>query len=136
MKQLKSYILLVLIVVTCFFMPLVFVPILFLFNSVNPMQLAFITDFTVENRSGEDVSFTPIGTSGREGNRARLPIFAVGFPALPSLRTGNYPLRHGEQRVILYDWDDINLSEIAILSQQGQMYQLVLDPTPTLRQYH
>lgn len=136
MKRIKQPILLLLIVITCVFMPLSCMPVVFVLNTVNPMQLAFITDFTVENQSGEDVQFTPIGTWGAEGNRATLPIFIARFPALPSPKIGNFLLKPGEKRVVLYDWDDINLSEIAVRSQEGKIYQLVVDPTPTERQYH
>lgn len=136
MKRIKQPVLLLLIVITCVFMPLSCMPVVFVLNTVNPMQSAFITDFTVENQSGEDVQFTPIGTWGAEGNRATLPIFAVRFPAIHSLKTGNFLLKPGERRVVLYDWDDINLSEIAVRSQEGKLYQLVIDPTPTERQYH
>jgi hypothetical protein len=117
-------------------MPLSCVPALVILNSMNPLQLAFVTSFTVENRSGESVRFTPIGTWGRDGNRSRLPIFTVGFPAFRSFKTGDFFLSHLDSKRVFYDWDDINFSEVAIRTEDGRYYQLVVDPNPTKGQYH
>lgn len=106
-----------------------------LFNTVNPMQSAFIISFKVENQSGEDIWITPIGTRGSEGRRAHLPRYISVFPALPAIKTGSFHVQNHQTIEIKYDWDDINFSEIAIESQDGQFYQLVVDSNPTKDQY-
>lgn len=109
---------------------------LLLLNSVNPMQLAFITRFTVENQSGQTLRITPIGTRGDEGYKGRLPILMTTFPALPSFRSGGYSLKPGKSVKITYDWDDVNFSEIAVQTEDGSLYEFVVDPNPLLNQYH
>ncbi len=133
MKKIKKTISLICIIAVA---PLVLLCSLLLLNSVNPMQLAFITSFQVENQSGQDVRITPIGTVGAKGRKARLPVFVSVIPALPAIKTGNFYLKDGETLNIKYDWDDINFSEIAIESDDGQFFQLVIDPNPTDNRYH
>jgi hypothetical protein len=100
------------------------------------MQLAFITSIKIENQSGQDVWFTPIGTVGIEGRKRQLPIYITAFPAFPAVKTRRFHLKNGQTIKIKYDWDDINFSEIAIESKAGQFYELVVDPHPTENQYH
>jgi hypothetical protein len=107
-----------------------------LINTVNPMQLAFITSFKVENQSGLDVWITPIGTRGIAGRKTRLPIYMTAVPALHSFNAGRFYLKNGQTIKIRYDWDDINFSEIAVESPDGQFYQLVVNPNPLENQYH
>lgn len=133
MKNIKKIALLISIIITSPFMALAC---LILINSVNPMQLAFLTSFKVENRSGEDVRITPIGTIGAKGRKAQLPVFAFAFPAIPAIKTGDFHLKNGDTLKVLYDWDDINFSEIAIESKRGQFYQLTIDSDPTENRYH
>jgi hypothetical protein len=58
---------------------------------------------------------TPLGTS-RGGDKYGLPIYVTRFPALPSFRTGDFLVRPGEVRRIIYDADDARLSEFVVRS--------------------
>jgi len=77
-----------------------------------------------------------VGTFGRAGSKRRLPIYMWPVPAVQAGRTGNFPLGPGESKRILYDWDDINFSEIVVAAEDGRQVQIVVDATPTKRQYH
>jgi hypothetical protein len=131
--KIKKNILLICIIVSG---PFVALSCLILMNSVNPMQLAFLTSFKVENQSGQDVRITPIGSVGANGRKKHLPIYMTAFPAFPAVKTGKFHLKNGQTIKIRYDWDDINFSEIAIASKHDQFYQLVIDSNPTENQYH
>lgn len=96
----------------------------------------FITGFTVENRSGQTLDITPVGTKHRNGIKTSLPVTMAVFPHLPALRAGDFRLEHGESIMIHYDMDDVNFSEIVVEDEQGRQYQLVTDPNPTENQYH
>jgi hypothetical protein len=136
MSHIKQFTLLILIVITGLFMPLSCVPVLMIINSINPMQVSFLTEFIVENRTGQDIEFTPIGTFGKDGNKSHLPVYKSLNRASIASKIGGYHLGPGESKTIVYDWDDINLSEIAIRTKDGRFYQLVVDSNPTDRQYH
>lgn len=116
-------------------LPLGCVPVLFAVNMVNPMATAFVTDIHVTNRSLEPITVTPVGTLGPEGHRAPLPVYISRFPALPSGQSGGFVVEPGQTRAILYDWDDINLSEIVLDLADGTSRQLLVDPEPTENQY-
>lgn len=96
---------------------------------------AFVTDFTIENRTDTAIVVTPVGTIG-EGRRAPLPVVMLAFPQFPALRSGGYRLAPGESIRIQYDMDDINFSEIVVAAEPDRLLQLVTDPTPTAIQYH
>ncbi|GMU24605.1 MAG: hypothetical protein AMXMBFR13_46790 [Phycisphaerae bacterium] len=96
----------------------------------------FITDFTVENRTGQTITVTPVGTAGEQGWKRPLPTVMLPFPALATLRAGGYPLENGQSVRIRYDMDDINFSEIVVEDAQGRQFQLITDPNPTQNQYH
>ncbi len=115
--------------------PLSLLPALFLVNSVNPMQLAFVTSFRVTNHSGKTLDVIPVGTfnSGRKGV---LPTFAWGFPAVPRLSRAPYQISHGDSRKILFDWDDINFSELVVRDESGEYRQFVTDPNPPTKDYY
>jgi hypothetical protein len=127
--------LLTLLILNGLLLPLGCVPVLFVVNMVNPMQTAFVTDIHVTNRLSEPITVTPVGTIGPEGRRAPLPIYVSRFPAIPSGDSGGFVVGPGQTREILYDWDDINLSEIVVRPPDGTSRQLVVDPEPTKNQY-
>lgn len=108
---------------------------LMLLNVVNPMGLAFLTSFTVDNQSGEPVWVTPVGTIGKEGTRSALPLSASSFLCLPALSASRFPLNAGERVKLTYDWDDIQFSELVIAPASGPARMLVVDETPAERQY-
>jgi hypothetical protein len=96
----------------------------------------FITDFTIENRTGQTITVTPVGTVGERGWKRPLPTVLLPFPALATLRAGGYRLEDGQSIRSRYDMDAINCSEIVIEDSQGRQYQFITDPTPTQNQYH
>jgi hypothetical protein len=95
----------------------------------------FVVSFTVENRTGQVISITPVGTVGKEGVKWPLPVKLFAFP-LAALRQGGFRLADGESMTIRYDMDDINFSEIVIADEHGRQFQLITDPDPTADQYH
>jgi hypothetical protein len=101
---------------------------LVLANSVNPMQLAFISTFEVENKTQQPLWITPIGTT-LSGDKSVLPQF-LPFPVIPVLRSRELRVEPGKRRRIYYDWDDINISEIAIRDSTGVLRCYVIDSSP------
>ena len=98
--------------------------------------LALVADFTIENRSGETLWVTPIGSVGPEGHRQQLPVVMSGFFSFPSFSPARYRLDPGESVTVKYDMDDINFSEIAVEDNEGQLFELVTNPNPTINRYH
>jgi hypothetical protein len=96
----------------------------------------FGADFTVENRTGDSIVVTPVGTVGQKGHKAPLPVVLLTVPPLPALQAGCFGLPPGEVVTIRYDMDDINFSEIVVEDEPGRRFQLVTDPNPTTNQYH
>lgn len=127
--------LLTLLILNGILLPLGCVPMLLIVNMVNPMVTAFVTDIHVTNRSSQPITVTPVGTIGSEGRRAPLPIYVSRFPAIPSNRSGGFVVEPGQTRELLYDWDDINLSEIVVSLADSTSRQLVVDTEPTKNQY-
>ncbi len=97
---------------------------------------AFVARFSVENRTGEPIVVTPVGTAGTAGSRAPLPVLSLGFPSLPALRSGGFRLAPGESVSILYDMDDIRLSELVVAARPGQALPMVAGTTPAAGQDH
>jgi hypothetical protein len=98
------------------------------------MALMFITSFTVVNETTETLVVSPVGTVGA-GDRHLLPLYATHTPACMAPRDRRFQIGPGESRRFLYDWDDINFSELAIESEDSYR-MLVVDPKPTENQYH
>lgn len=96
---------------------------------------ALVADFTIENRSGETIWVTPIGSVGPEGHRCQLPVVMSGYFSFPSFSPGRYRLDPDESVTVKYDMDDINFSEIVIQDNKGQIFQLVTNPNPTIKRY-
>jgi hypothetical protein len=125
----------ILLILNGLFLPLSCFPLIFLFNAVNPMQLAFITDFTVENRTAKTIFVTPIGTVGPQGDRHSLPLTRWKAPWYPASQHADIPISAGEKVTLFYDSDDINFSELVVATEDGTVRQLVVNPAPTARQY-
>jgi hypothetical protein len=96
---------------------------------------AFVAEFTVENRTGQRIAVTPIGTVGKKGDRQPLPVYMWPFPPIWSSQRGGFEILPGESIDIMYDWDDINFSEIVVRDHAGERGQLVVDANPTRNQY-
>jgi hypothetical protein len=105
-------------------------------NSANPMLHLFLVDFEVENRSGEEITVTPLGVAGPAGSRFPLPIYTQARLAFPAVRTGGFRLAPGEVLRVRFDWDDINLSELVVSARDGTTRVLIADPAPESNQYH
>jgi len=126
---------LILLVINLLALPLGCVPAMFLMNSFNPMQLAFVTDFSVENRTGESIWITPIGTVGTQGKRWPIPTSSRRAPWMESSQRARLPIECGAKRTLFYDWDDINFSELVVERAGAEPRQLVVNPDPTTNQY-
>jgi len=98
--------------------------------------LAFMVEFSIENKTSETLMVTPIGAVGKEGQRQLLPVSMASSINFPVKQASRFRLAAGQTMVIPYDWDDINFSEIVVENEQGEARQLVTDPTPTQNQYH
>ena len=85
----------------------------------------FHRKFTIENQTQETIAVTPVGTVG-EGVRRPLPIYSSRLPLIPSSCRGGFKLEPGESIEIIYDMDDINLSEIVIQDEERKIGQLVV----------
>ena len=126
-----------LIVFNALLLPCGCLPILGLLSPFNPFQTAFITDIHITNNTNHPIQITPIGTMGAAGRRGPLPVYRSANPAYRSEKRGGFPVpANGGTIEVLYNWDDINLSEIVIEYHTGQLTQLVVDPNPTQNQYH
>lgn len=99
------------------------------------LSVAFTVDFAVENRTGQPITVTPVGTVGRKGKRAPLPIVLAPRPAFPAYQRGGYSLEPGGSVRLFYDMDDINFSEIVVRDAHGPVGQVVVNPNPTVNQY-
>jgi hypothetical protein len=134
-RTMMRKILLTLLILNALLLPLGCVAILAVVNTINPLVAAFVTDIHVTNQSGQPITVTPIGTMGAEGHRYPLPVYISRFPAIAASRCGGFAVEPGATRVILYDWDDTNLSEIVVDFADGTSRQWVVDPEPTKNQY-
>lgn len=108
---------------------------LLIFGSINPMQLAFVSTFRVENRCTMPLWVTPVGTLN-SGKKAVLPQFVTSLPALPAFHRKDIRVDPGGSVSIIYDWDDINFSEIVARNAEGEYRQLVVDPDPPKVNYY
>lgn len=76
-------------------LPLVLWTLLVIFSLINPMGLMFLTNFTVENNSGEKLWVTPIGAVGQDGKRRPLPLSVGQFVYLLTLFREDLALARG-----------------------------------------
>ncbi len=97
--------------------------------------VAFITDFTVTNRSKQSIIVTPVGSFARRGLRSTLPTIMWRYLPLYSFKSTRYPLEPGETVKIYYDMDDIQFTELAVELMPGDIRQFVVGPPPTSNQY-
>ena len=95
--------------------------------SCNPMGWGFQTEFTVENAGDETIHVTPIGVHESKV-RCALPVAHVSIPTVHAIDRGHIPVPPGQSVKVRYDWDDINLSEIAVEGPGGEWRQHVVLP--------
>ena len=115
--------------------PLVFLSILFALNSFNPLVMVFITEFEVLNESNQVLKVIPIGTFNSK-EKAILPLYVRAEPAIPRLSEIPYTISPSNKKVILYDCDDINFTELAVSDSTGTWRQLTVDPNPPSKDYY
>ena len=104
-------------------LPLALVACLFLLNSVNPLQMAFLASFDVVNDSGQDVWVTPIGMWEGAGEYGPLPRYRDRFP--PAVWVGpasDLALARNARLKITYDYDDINFRHILVRAASGDVF--------------
>lgn len=95
-------------------LPFFCLTILVIGNTINPMALAFLTDFNVENKTNEILFITPIGTKSPNGSWHQLPYsFSSSFYFIIPSKI-DYPIEPGGLKNFIYDYDDIQFSEILI----------------------
>ena len=72
------------------------------------------TRVIIANETGERISVTPLGRS-RDGRRLRpLPLSYTRVLCVPRWDRGGFAVDPGKRRSIIFDWDDVVLSEIAV----------------------
>ncbi len=101
----------------------------------SPIGVAFKTHFTVYNGTLQDLEVTPIGAVGTDGERYTLPLLRDTEGYVREQKTSRFLLPTHGIVTFLYDWDDINLSELIVHLPGGDRV-LVLDLHPTENQYH
>ena len=97
--------------------------VIFVLFSLNPIGLSFQTNFTVKNESGRTVFITPVGTADRD-SRIVLPITITQIPIIFAYNRGNFKLGPNKTRKIIYNWDDVTFTEIAIKDENDVWRQL------------
>lgn len=115
--------------------PLSLLTMLTALTMVNPMGLAFLTEFTVVNETSEDVWITPIGAIGQAGRRSTLPYSRFRNLVVLSTEDREFQIAARSSRSFVYDWDDIQFCEILIRSEEGAYRILPTGLHPTQRQY-
>ncbi len=123
------------IIISGLLTPLSLLPLLFVINSVNPMQLVFITSITVVNQSGRTLDIIPVGTFNN-GEKGPLPTFYTACPAFPRLGTPIFRVEDGEKQSILFDCDDINFSDFIVRDATGEHRLMVADANPPKKDYY
>lgn len=97
-------------------------------NAHNPMQLAFLVSFQVDNQAGVDLEIMPIGMLEGTMEYAPLPRYDSQLEgAMPVDWTKPVRLRAGARLTVIYDYDDINFRHILIKDVQGRYYLLDTD---------
>jgi hypothetical protein len=91
------------------------------------LSLPFHVGFTVKNNTDKALMFTPVGTWG-DNNRAVLRQYMTSSFGIPSCKLKHIRLEPGQNKTVLYDYDDINFSHIYIKTLDGREKQLVTNP--------
>lgn len=101
-------------------------------NVSNPMLLAFLVSFEVQNDSGEEIDIISIGMISPTGKYGPLPRYQNVYPpAVPIDRREIVRLQPRASSKITYDYDDINFRHILIRDKIGAFYILDTDKKGT-----
>jgi len=123
------------LVFSLLFLPASCVSLASLYGPYNPLLLAFLQDFTIENQLREIIFVTPIGATNKQGKRAVLPLYeSADPPATRVNQTTRILISPNESKTLYYDWDDINFSEILIETENWKKV-LIVDSEPTKNQF-
>ena len=95
----------------------------------NPFMLAFQTTITITNKSGKDLTVSPVGLAEGSGRLYPLPIFVSAAPALPAIRQGRFKVNDGETLSLNYDWDDILFTSVVIEADGLPPRELIIEPS-------
>ena len=110
----------------CLAIPSVLFLLLFLFDTINPENLSFLTRFEIENRSGESIRVWVAGT-GDSGSLVPLPLYFSRIPGIPAFRAGGFEVPSGGRRAVNFDYDHHNFTLILILSETRGLLALPVD---------
>lgn len=98
------------------------------FARLNPLFLAFVSEFEIVNESGQFIRVTPVGMM--EGDGRYCPLGAY-YLRLPDGEKKRHPhdigLKAGESIKILYDMDDINFRHILIRNASSEIFIMDTD---------
>lgn len=125
----------VLIAIIALLSPLSLLTLFMAFTCVNPMGIAFLTEFTIANESPDELWVTPIGAVNREGLRSPLPYSLSRNLVVFSARFRDFHIAAGSHRQFIYDWDDIQFSEILVRNKNGDVRVLPTGLEPTVGQF-
>jgi hypothetical protein len=115
--------------------PLSLLTVLVAASAINPMGLAFLTEFTIVNETPSDIWVTPLGAVGREGRRATLPYSRFSRLCVMSAEDRDFHIPPKSSRTFVYDCDDIQFSEILVRSNEGPFRIMHSGLHPTEGQY-
>jgi hypothetical protein len=115
--------------------PTTLLTVLLTLNTINPMGLAFLKKFTVANQTALDVWVTPIGAIGKEGRRSTLPYSRARHLYVLCTKDRDFHIAPKSGRAFVYDWDDIQFSEILVRTNGGAFRVMLTGLHPTKGQY-
>ena len=124
-----------LVVVAAVLSPLTLLTTLIALNTINPMAVVFLTEFTVVNEGANEIWVTPIGAIGQDGGRKPLPYSRFRDFYLLSEKDRDFYIPPQSSRTFVYDWDDIQFSEILIRTDRKAYRVLSTGLHPTKGQY-
>jgi len=122
--------LLLLAIISAPSLPLGCLPLAMILRPISPMMGRFLTSFTVENRLDREIRITPIGTGHDfEMSRTTLPLYESRSSAVRAAEETDLRIGPGEVRTVVYDNDDVNLSEILIRTDEWRKVLIVDSPS-------
>ncbi len=124
-----------LVIIAIFLSPLSLLTSVVVLGAVNPFGLIFLTSFTIDNNSGQNIWVSPIGAVGQNGDRHPLPFSYFKHFSVRSIKKTDFYIAKDTSRMFVYDWDDIQFSEILVRHEQGDICFIATDPNPTQNQY-
>ena len=101
-----------------------------------PMRLgAFLTPIKIRNDTNTPLLVTPIGAIGTDGRRSSLPVYRDLKATHSAWQRSRFSVSPGETIEVIYDWDDINFSEVLVERDDHLLGRVVVDRQPEANQY-